>query len=198
MVNRIIKSLSILIACCVYAIAAYEVVFVEPVADLFINKQLDFVYDPAYAEYKGHSGVSCFRSTQALFNEQGFVVSEDGDMCCVRILNAYYVNDGKKHSTYWTHRSNILPITQEILNTIPDPISFANPTSVMAPDVITLVKPYTCSKTAHTYSAGTRFMYAGNKTEKSISVLIFDPDSEIVHACEIPQALCATTGKKNN
>lgn len=185
-----------LITSCALA-QACEVVFINPITDAYLKNPHNRIYDPAYAEYKGYSGTSCFRAHQVLFNERGILVETQGDFALVRLFGTFFTYNGVRNSAYWVPQSSYVRISDCNQAIFPAPFSWENPVSALNQDTITLKDSYVCPKTGLSYSAGTRFVATKLPNEKAYRAMRYDPESNTNHALIVPISHCAVQYKKS-
>ncbi len=166
-----------------------KAVVIVPVADLVgekigqlvdpeqvrqIYKQLPFSPDINLKTY-------CPRIQQILFNEVVEIIKEKGQEIYIRIPHLFYLSPTKNNEpqvNYWTLRENIMELDQikrhtQDLTKIPLPISF-NKSQLNSKNIVTLIEPWFNQKTNQIFSAGTRFVWAEKKKNKTM-VHIFNP-----------------------
>lgn len=174
------KRIYLLLVLFANAIFCYKAVIVCPVADLVTEPIEPFTLPVAPVNFR--DGISCPRLHQALANEVIEVVEEKNNNVKVKALNCFFQTNGSntKHSTYWTQKTNFVPVSKVNANLLPEPINFENKKqNQQSKPTIVLTKPFYCKQTKQTFSAGTRFVTIGNlaqvlnpKNLKFISVKI--------------------------
>jgi len=187
---------------CLQIRPAEKAVTIVPIADLvgyqLTNNSMTYNHLPLCGgTYQ--SDESCPRMHQLLFNEIVDVIGYHGNQAQIKIHNLYYYtnNHTKKQATYWTHKNNIWSLSALQNKSIdsdkfPAPISFESSTQkTPAQKIVTLYLPFYDPTTKNNYSAGTRFVQTSNsQTNQTLSVFIFDPQTNNFVTTSIPQELC--------
>lgn len=196
--NMVYRTAQLIVLIASYVLAgAYEVVFVSPITDAYLKNPYHRIHDPAYAEYKGHTGKSCFRAHQVLFNERGMVVETRGDFALVRLYDTFFTYNGMRHSGYWVPRSSYIRVSDYDEALFPEPLSWCNQPRATNQDIITLKDSYMCHETGIRYSAGTRFMMAQPSTKKGCRVVLYDPTINARRTITIPASHCAVQHERS-
>lgn len=143
----------------------------------------------------GHHLNGCLRLHQSIFNEQITIIEEKGDEVRIKITNLFFEQENSliKYDTFWSLRSNFIPISELKKNNI-SLDSFPQPIIAQVPPknykTLTLIYPWYNKDTKTTYSAGTRFVIARkNNNKKTICVYVFNPHNKKVIHSQIPTSL---------
>lgn len=203
--NRLLFTLLLLNSVTIHTAlpTAQQGLIVVPVADL-VGQSFSTLCSPnkIITTYKniplsGKSGVwACPRIMQALFNETVTILEAHKDEVCIAIPHFYFQTkqNNKKYSTYWTMKSNLIPletIKQYGIDTkkIPQAIRYAQADiETVSENIVTLIHPFYDAFTDQTYSAGTRFVINNESLPDPdyYSVFIFDPKIKIIRTIKIP------------
>lgn len=190
-----------------------KAVIVVPIADLVGQPMRTFYPNcdikRAYQNLPVCGGVinplhACPRMHQLVYNDIVDIIRMEEQEVCIKTGDAFYYTqlNHQPHSTYWTLKENIMPLTELVnkkinLNHLPDGINFAdeNSTAMHNPTVITLITPHTDKKTKQTFSAGTRFVCAHNKRKKRkvITAYALDYKNMKEYKVIIPAEKCTQT-----
>ncbi len=148
----------------------YEAVVIVPVADAIGELLTKKNSNSSYFQLPVCTQPSCPRLHQLLFNERVRVTKRQGNFVCIHIPQLFYTTNTltKPQNTYWTHKKNILSLAhhshKQIIDHLPDPISFATKDMGAQKQTIVLTMPFHSSVVDMTFSAGTRFVLA-NQTD---------------------------------
>ncbi|HBY05810.1 MAG: hypothetical protein UV38_C0003G0191 [candidate division TM6 bacterium GW2011_GWE2_42_60] len=184
-----------------------EAVFKEPVTDLTSQSLSKAGILSGFVKTYSPEPNGCIRTMQGLFNEQVIVkeMSDKTDDICVELSPVFYVTNTLNsfkatQSTYWAKKSDIMyteDLEQKELDCLPEPVSYKNPSSLDADNVVTLSEPWTDVTTNKTYSAGTRFVCPSESVSKiflPVKLLQYEGDegskTKILSSCIAPQNIC--------
>lgn len=191
----------------------YEAVVVVPIADLLGQSMVTMHTNNIIKEYsllpicgKGNP-FSCPRVHQLLFHERVTVTAETNTEVCIRVPHIFFTttNNNEQNTLFWTLKRNIVPVQNIIpsasINKIPPPIQFDKQIDSKTIPTLTLAMPYKETRTGLIFSAGTRFVIAGQRIPLNthmIPVYLVDPRSYAIIQSSIPRSISILNTKKRS
>lgn len=171
-------------------------VVIVPVADL-VGQPLGSSkrYQQLPWAARGSDYSSCPRIHQLLFNEIVEIIDRQGNEIQVRVPNLFYrtTNCASPQADYWMLAHAIRPldrISPHERVKFPEPIRFTGPLQAHTQSIVTLIAPYRDATTGITFSAGSRFVFAKQLTQKAqVAVYRFNPQRNKQELMFIPQKL---------
>ncbi|MBA3954218.1 hypothetical protein H0X48_02785 [Candidatus Dependentiae bacterium] len=137
--------------------------------------------------------LSCYRTHQFLFNETVTIKRTQGLEVECALDNFFYIDDdGKVRNSFWTLKSNILPLSGLIknqkINAVPAPYCTKKGEICSHTGLLSLSWPWYNPSTQQTYSAGTRFIRKPEKdTPTRYAIALLDSTNLAVKIGYVPK-----------